>query len=233
MLSTNPIHTTKPEFIHSIPLVSQHASQGESPTIFTDIYQEGVNIAIWKRNLPSETQGSVKKFLALNPKFQSEMIVTPQNIFSRVSESLDGVSGVNNLTKLKRDIAELADMFCCLFEIEQVGLRLQSLDSVMCPRFHVDRVPCRLVTTYQGVATEWLPHEAINHTKLGRGSNGLPDNISGLYKNHSDIQKLNYGDVALLKGTLWQENGDLGLVHRSPEIFSEENRLLLTLDFVQ
>ena len=81
MLSTNPIHTTKPEFIHSIPLVSQHASQGESPTIFTDIYQEDVNIAIWKRNLPSETQGSVKKFLALNPKFQSEMIVTPQNIF--------------------------------------------------------------------------------------------------------------------------------------------------------
>ena len=233
MLSTNPIHTIKPEFIHSMPLVSKHVSQGESPAIFTDIYQEDVNIATWKRDLSSETQDSVKKFLALNPKFQSEMIVTPQDVFSRVSESFDGISDVSNLTELKRDIAELTDMFCCLFEIEQVGLRLQSLDSVMCPRFHVDRVPCRLVTTYQGVATEWLPHEVINHTKLGRGSNGLPDSISGLYKNHNDIQKLNCGDVALLKGTLWQENGDLGLVHRSPELSSGENRLLLTLDFVQ
>lgn len=52
----------------------------------------------------------------------------------------------------------MVDMFCCLFELKRAGLRLTVLDRAMCPRFHVDRVPCRLVTTYLGAATEWLPH---------------------------------------------------------------------------
>jgi len=101
----------------------------------------------------------------------------------------------------------------------------------MCPKFHVDKVPCRLVTTYQGAATEWLPHQAVNREKLGAGSNGKADSESGLYKNQNDIQQLNCGEVALLKGESWQGNENAGLVHRSPSLAVDEHRLLLTLDF--
>ncbi|WP_324615399.1 DUF1826 domain-containing protein [Francisella sp. TX07-6608] len=45
------------------------------------------------------------------------------------------------------------------------------------------------------------------------------------------IQKLNIGDVALLKGESWIGNSGFGLVHRLPSIIDGKKRLLLTLDF--
>jgi hypothetical protein len=101
----------------------------------------------------------------------------------------------------------------------------------MCPRFHFDQVPCRLVTTYHGAATQWLPNYSVDRSKLGRGSNGQPDSASGLYSHEPDIKQLSSGDVALLKGERWSGNENSGLVHRSPVTSPDETRLLLTLDF--
>jgi hypothetical protein len=201
----------------------RYMSQDKQPTVLSDIYKEEINIAIWRR----EKQFSVKQFLALNPTFQKEMILTPQDALSRISESFN-----NNMTEVSEDIALLVDMFCYLFELKQAGMRLKVLDRAMCPKFHVDKVPCRLVTTYQGMSTEWLPHEVVDQTKLGWACNGLNDSESGLYQNESDIQRLDCGDVALLKGTLWEGNENAGLVHRSPELIANEKRLILTLDFM-
>ena len=46
------------------------------------------------------------------------------------------------------------------------------------------------------------------------------------------INKMTVGDVALLKGELWEGNEHAGLVHRSPLVPEGEKRLLLTLDFL-
>lgn len=201
----------------------RHMSQDKQPSVLSDIYQEDINIAIWRR----QKQFLVKEFLALNPTFQKEMILTPQDALSRINEFFD-----NNMTEVSEDIALLVDMFCYLFELKQAGMRLKVLDKAMCPKFHVDKVPCRLVTTYQGMATQWLPYELVDQTKLGWGCNGLPDSESGLYQSESDIQQLDCGDVALIKGTLWKGNENAGLVHRSPELIANEKRLILTLDFI-
>ena len=122
-------------------------------------------------------------------------------------------------------------MFSTLFELKHVGLRLTLVDNAMCPKFHVDKVPCRLVTTFVGPATEWLKHENVDRTKLGSGSNGLPDEKSGIYTNPTDIEQLVSGDVALLKGEGWFNNEHAGLVHRSPSLPPNQKRLVLTLDF--
>ncbi|WP_417325108.1 DUF1826 domain-containing protein [Halarcobacter sp.] len=206
--------------------ISRHMVHGKQPTVLSDIYQEKINIAIWQRERPNSLKSSVKDFLELNPTFQKEMTLTPQDALSRVNEFFD-----NKMTEVSEDIAALVDMFCYLFELKEAGVRLKVLDKAMCPKFHVDKVPCRLVTTYQGTATEWLPHELVDQTKLGWGCNGLPDSESGLYQSESDIQQLACGDVALIKGTLWDGNENAGLVHRSPELISNEKRLILTLDF--
>lgn len=206
---------------------TRYASHGKGPAIFTDIYHEETNIIIWQRKLSKTLQGAVDAFLISNPTFQLSMTVTPQSVLSSLSESL----GSSGQTVLGENIAELVDMFCCLFDIKRAGLRLTALDRAMCPKFHVDKVPCRLVTTFQGVATEWLPHQQVNRDKLGAGSNGLPDTESGLYSNQNDIQQLSCGDVALLKGEIWPGNENAGLVHRSPALPAGKNRLLLTLDF--
>jgi hypothetical protein len=155
------------------------------------------------------------------------MTLTPQRALSSVRDAL----GDSSQGELSENIAELVDMFCCLFELKRAGLRLATLDRAMCPRFHVDKIPCRLVTTFQGIATEWLPHQVVNREKLGAGNNGKPDSTSGVYKSPHDIQRISSGDVALLKGELWQGNEGAGLVHRSPEVPAGQPRLLLTLDF--
>ncbi|MBL6879560.1 MAG: DUF1826 domain-containing protein, partial [Burkholderiales bacterium] len=53
------------------------------------------------------------------------------------------------------------------------------------------------------------------------------------FTNPKDIQRLTAGDVALLKGELWEDNENAGLVHRSPVVPEGQRRLVLTLDFVQ
>lgn len=201
---------------------------GNTPEVFTHFYDEETNIVIWQRKLSSEIQNCVREFLNSNPFFQLSMTATPEKVLSNLKSELKQEGS----TELSSDIAELVDMFCCLFEIKVIGLRLTALNEAMCPKFHVDRVPGRLVATYQGKATEWLPHEVIDRSKLGAGCNGLPDHESGLYQDMSDIQQLNCGDVSLLKGELWEGNENAGLVHRSPELPAGDYRLLLTLDFI-
>mgnify|MGYP001568777567 CR=1 FL=1 len=201
--------------------------EGIKPSVLADIYQEDVNIATWKRSLSDTLRLSASEFVAANPTFKTVMTVSPQSAYASVLEAL----GSPEQTELAENITELVDMYCCLFDLKRAGLRLTALDKAMCPKFHVDAVPCRLVTTYQGVATQWLPHQAVNRSKLGVGSRGIADNVSGLYKNESDIQQLDCGDVALLKGESWLGNQHAGLVHRSPALDSHNYRLLLTLDF--
>ena len=105
-------------------------------------------------------------------------------------------------------------------------------DNAMGPRFHTDRVPCRLVSTYHGVASEWLAHNLVDRSKLGRGNNGQPDADSGLFQSEEDISRLNIGDVAILKGESWEGNENAGLVHRSPQVPTNHKRFLLTLDYI-
>jgi len=227
MISANAIEPNSAVAVSS-PVKMRRSSQGQEPLIFTDIYQEDVNIVTWQRDLTQSLKNSVSDFLVSKPEFQTSLTVTPQSAFSDIQQ----VIGSSEQGELVENIAELVDIFCSLFEISHTGLRLTALDRAMCPKFHVDRVPSRLVTTYQGVATEWLPHQVVDRTKLGIGSNGLPDSESGIYQHHDDIQQLDCGDVALLKGELWDKNDNAGLVHRSPALSAGENRLLLTLDFV-
>ena len=200
-----------------------------TPLVFTDIYEKNCNITIWKRNISRSLNRSVNEFLNLNYRFQIAMALSPEEASASIHKALGGAEATKALSD---DIAELVDMFCCLFGLQHAGLRLAVLDKAMCPKFHVDRVPCRLITTYHGVATQWLRHNAVDRSKLGRGSQGKPDSESGIYSSPQDIQQLNYGDVALLKGEAWQDNEGAGLVHRSPDLVKDEKRLLLTLDMM-
>ncbi len=211
------------------PLKYRCSAESEQASIFADVYRDDTNIIVWKRHLSDSFQSAIHEFIKSNENFRLVQAVSPESVNEILHKSLDDM---RCKTELSNNITELVEMFCDLFDLKSVGLRLTTLDRAMCPKFHFDRVPCRLVTTFHGVATEWLPHSAVDRTKLGPGSQGLSDDKSGLYKEEQDIQQLNTGDVALLKGELWEGNEDAGLVHRSPAVMEGENRLLLTLDFL-
>lgn len=208
---------------------SRHMVISSSPSVLTDIYQEDVNLAVWQSTLPENLSLCINDLIRQKPAFKAIMTVSPDSVYQHLCESFNGIEASEVLCQ---HITLLVDMFCTLFDLKYAGLRLKLLDRPMCPRFHVDRVPCRLVTTFNGAATQWLPHSAVNRNKLGAGSNGEPDESSGIIERPEIVQQLLAGDVALLKGELWHNNEGAGLVHRSPALSQGEHRLLLTLDFM-
>ena len=197
-------------------------------SLLSDIYREDINLCVWQRTLEKTIQATIDTLIVSKPHLQLSLRVQPHTVLESLHREIETTT---NISPLLQDITMLVDMFCFLFDLEEAGLRLTVLQEAMCPRFHVDRVPCRLITTYRGIATQWLPQDRVDRSKLGSGNQGLPDTASGIYQNPQHIESLNTGDVALLKGESWNENEGGGIVHRSPQPIHEERRLLMTLDF--
>ncbi|MFA0088062.1 succinylglutamate desuccinylase [Vibrio sp. 10N.286.49.C2] len=210
-----------------VNITERPLAQGTQPSALTDIYRSDRNLAVWQRSLPNELIKNIQQMLQEGKPLAVVKTVTPDTVADLLRDKLDGYACADDLSD---DIALIVDMFCCLFDLQEVGLRLTTLDTAMCPKFHVDHLPCRLVTTYAGFATQWLNNDDIDRSKLGAGSAGLPDHQSGLLKTNVCINQLKKGDVALLKGSGWEGNEATGVVHRSPETTGTERRLLLTLD---
>jgi len=213
---------------HAETALIRNSIHSKNTDALASIYEDDINLTVWQRTLSPELLSAAQKILQSNHTFRISTTVTPDETFSGLYNTLGGDTEAKLISY---DVAQIVEMFCCLFDLERVGLRLTTLDKAMCPKFHVDRVPARLITTYSGIATEWLPHHIVDRSKLGRGSNGKSDAESGIYRDQSDIQQLNHGDVSLLKGESWLGNEGGGLVHRSPSLSNETKRLLLTLDF--
>lgn len=119
-------------------------------------------------------------------------------------------------------IAEASEMLGELVGCEQVGVRLEALSAPMCPRFHVDHVPCRMLITLSGAGTEWIANSDVDWAVFADlETTALPVQAS------RQIQQLTTGHWSLLKGGAWN-NRFAGVVHRSPHGAGE--RMLLSLD---
>lgn len=188
------------------------------PSALAEIYQKEVSIAVWQRQLDTHITDYAQWLTSLTPCFQTRFAQSPASVAKQLEKELPLHK---NRQLFIQDITLVVDMFACLFELETVGLRMAVLKTAMCPKFHVDRVPCRLISTYCGAATQWHSHEQIQRFENGTlapHANAKPYNLRA-------------GDVALLKGEAWEGNEGRGLVHRSPSASDDNRRLVLTLDF--
>lgn len=192
----------------AISLQNRGAVIGSDPAVLADIYLAENNLAIWNRTLNAAISVDAQRIVAAHPNLQVRMTVAPDSVGAALQEA---VGLAVSAPVLIDDIIQVVDMFCFLFELKRAGLRLSVLDRAMCPRFHADQVPCRLVTTYMGAGTEWqdYAHAAAEPA----------------------INQMNAGDIALLKGERWVGNEGGGLRHRSPQCNTKTSRLILTLDF--
>ena len=196
----------------------------------SEIHKKNVNISIWERKLNNKIIESGKYMLDKNSKIQFSEVIKPKNTLDILKREF-GHS--EEYLFLFKDISKLVKIFCELFEENRAWLRLDAISKPMCPRFHTDYVRCRLVTTYVGPGTQWLPHHLVNRSKLGHGNQGQPDDKSGLFQKNVKIEQLEVGHVAMLKGESWDGNDGAGLVHRSPHAEKEYKRLYMTIDFLE
>jgi hypothetical protein len=203
--------------VRSIPRFTPSIAADFHPSTLTDIYQSDTNIAIWQRSLAPDIHSYAKQLVKVSPNWQTRFIERPALVEKQLEKALPLLDGRQALID---DVVLLTDMFSCLFELKHVGVRIAVLRKAMCPKFHVDRIPCRLLCTYTGAGTLWHSLEQVDYF------NNTVSPKSGA------IQKqLSLGDVALLKGDSWEGNEGRGLVHRSPDATDETPRLVLTLDF--
>lgn len=199
----------------------------QDPLILTEIYQPEVHLTCWQRDLDEACLNYVQWLTERGRLLPIRLIAKPEELLKQLKQDLPDHP---NRAAFLSDVVLLADMFACLFDMEEVGLRLSLLKQAMCPRFHVDRIGARMVCTYIGEGTEWLADEWVDRSKLGRGSNGLPDHQSGLYPNHVEPHQASIGDVIIMKGDTWPEHEGRGVIHRSPQCSEETPRLFLSLD---
>lgn len=200
--------------------------QGDTPKALTGILDDGVNLALWQRQLPAHIADFGRLLLSLNEPLAESLSLEMSN--DDAEPNLHGLaSGFSDLEGYEgfvTDVSWLVSAFTCLLGARRIGLRLRVLDKAMCPRFHVDHVPVRLITTYAGIGSQWLKEGAIDRRQLGKPEAEPQDD--------SLIQQITSGEVALLKGEKWHGNEGFGLIHRSPQPAPGERRLILTLDWL-
>lgn len=180
---------------------------------FSEIFKKEKNIALWERTLDENLIKAAQFFIDKRPFFEFSQIVKRETIEEKLISKL---GSDEEIIELIRDIKLLVIEFCNLFNLKQAWLRLDSINKPMCPKFHTDDVVCRMVTTYIGPGTQWIPQEIVNK-KIKK----------------TNIMQLDIGHVGLLKGESWKGNQGKGLVHRSPHDSNNYKRLYLTLDFVE
>lgn len=198
----------------------------EDIQVLGEVLHDGVNLAVWQRRLPAQIADFAEALLAQGePLAQSITLELPQtdsepNLTGLVAQYAD----LPGQAAFLADVAWLVRAYACLLDARRIGLRLRALDKAMCPRFHVDHVPLRLITSYAGVGSDWLEEGAMPRSGLGQPSAEPQD--------ARVIRRLDSGHVALAKGEKWQGNEGRGLIHRSPQPPVGQRRLLLTLDWL-
>ena len=100
-----------------------------------------------------------------------------------------------------------------LFGSHYPRIRFDVMTSNKCPKFQIDHVAVRLLNTYWGFDTEYSFFDDQNQP--------------------TEIFTLPECSAFALRGTKWPTDCTNNLVHRSPEIYDEdETRLLLVIAFV-
>lgn len=190
---------------------SARQTVGESPQVLTEVLQDGVNLAVWQRQLPVHVADFAQVLLSLGQPLAESLTLElqPDDDAPALRGLAAAYADLQGYEGFICDVRWLVGAYACLLDARRVGLRLRALEGAMCPRFHVDHVPARLICTYAGPGSEWLT---------------APDAVQ--------VEQLSTGDVAVLKGERWLGNEGQGLAHRSPAVPAGQRRLMLTLDWM-
>lgn len=184
----------------------------DAPEGLSAIQQPGCAAAIWRRHPLPGFQSWID---ALEPERlpKARVILRPENVREAAVQICDafGTPDCAERAKLIDDTAALADIFAGLMRAPYLRLRFDVVTTNACRKFHIDAVTARLVCTYRGTGTQYgISTDGAEPRRIFTVPTGAP---------------------ILLRGTLWPERPNSGLLHRSPPIEGTgETRLVLVLD---
>ena len=172
----------------------KNAAIGKDEKVFQEIHLPFKNIAIYQRDLS-----------ALKEELNS---LADKTIDYRVNGTVEEISGqfkqffeeyLPECPALLADITHVLRLFEQTTKAANLRVLLATVESNMCRKFHTDVNDIRLLCTYIGPGTVWLPDEAVNYEALkARKEN------DEIVLDQQHIQHVDTGDVVLLKGALYE-----------------------------
>ncbi|MFP4597018.1 MAG: DUF1826 domain-containing protein [Persicimonas sp.] len=195
----------------------------DSAQELSQIRDSETDVAIWRRRMDPAIQEALDEFVADYPAFNI------RGRFSRRSPDLSVFTthfeqaGLVDL--VEEQLEALIDQFAALTDAPEFKARLELTDKQNCPKFHVDHVHLRLLSTLAGPGTEWVCREDVREI---RRHSSCRDHL------HAPAHKVRWaerGDVVVLKGRLASptRSRDDWSLHRSPQLKSGEARLVFKL----
>ncbi|MBM3679375.1 MAG: DUF1826 domain-containing protein [Actinobacteria bacterium] len=220
--------SSEPDTVSHTPTVGGSRAESSARSVedvagLSALFEDDVNVVVLSRKLDSVIIGELQVALA-QPSFRVLTSVTP-------SEGPGALMAqMTEFPRLAEEVHFWTEVLAELTGCELVGVRLARLEAAMCPRFHVDKVTVRVVSTFAGHGTEYLAEEDVDRRWLGHAARGVSDEASGLMRPGARIRRAEASDVVLLKGEAWPKNAGRGAVHRSPAASAASPRLVMTLD---
>jgi hypothetical protein len=191
------------------------------PGVLLDVHREEVNLAVWHRELPSPLAGRSLQGLMGAAPFTAVAEGAP----AEVADILSGQLPASAPADLLLDVTDLAAVFSALDDGAPVRVRLEALTHDGCCRWHADAVGLRMLSTYRGAGTEWLPLDGGAAVARTIGRDATPPCAAA---------QLPTGAVAILKGEGYPNNTGGGCIHRSPPAEpGRRARLLLCIDQIK
>jgi len=171
-----------------------------------------VNLVSWQRELPVGLEAQLVEWAHHFPAPYDAIVCMPNCDLSAATRGLAEPARA----WLTMDIAILIARLAHLADARRLRVSFGVVRTDQCPKFHVDYVRYRLVTTYLGPGTEWVPDEAVRREALDHPPDCPCDANKQIVRESSAIRHAVPGDVIVMKGAL---HPDLqGAVHRSPPI---------------
>jgi len=197
----------------------KNLSLGKNINILHDIHLDKINISIYQRKI-QHLEEEIMYFL--NQDIELKLQGTSENIIERFKDHL--LNERFSHSHLLSDFSTLLKFFEVTSKATHFRVLFSTIKTDMCSRFHTDVNELRMLCTYYGPATLWLPEAAENRTAYHLGENNKE-----IIQDPKLIQQANTGDVLILKGALYPNSK--AAIHRSPSIRKKEGkRLLLRID---
>lgn len=199
--------------------------KGTDRAVLSTIHEDGVNCAVWVRELPAGFDQVLTPW-ARGTGARFDRVVRDATEFD--PSVLEALSAPEVRDWLLTDITALAREFAQLTSSARFRLAFGPVASDQCRKFHCDFIRVRMITSYLGPGTEWMPDEAVRREVLDAPPECPEDANREIVRDPSLVRRARAGDVLLLKGERYPTRRPV--VHRSPPIeASGQVRVVLAL----
>ena len=180
--------------------------------VLGQLQQHDVNLVSWRRELPANLDELLVEWAVRFPARFDQIVSMPSYDLSAAVHGLAEPAR----TWLTTDIAVLLAQLAHLANAPRLRVSFGAVRTNQCPKFHVDYVRYRLMTTYTGPGTEWVPDDAVRREALNHPVECPRDANEEIVRDASAVRHGAVGEVLVMKGAR-HETGR-GAVHRSPPI---------------